>query len=193
VTGPRRVAVVPSTLALLPGYAGVADPVSALRRAALAATAWLLEDAPDRVDVLASPQRPDNVARGVPEPAGWRVGRALLGEGHDVRTLAPDQPPSAEALLVVGNGSATRSEKAPGHLDEAGFVFDEEIGAALRAGDPRMLIGLDAPLGERVWCFDVPVFAALGHAVRGAVAVTVDHDDDPFGVQYWVVRWTCGS
>jgi hypothetical protein len=22
---------------------------------------------------------------------------------------------------------------------------------------------------------------------------SVDYDGDPFGVQYWVVRWSCGS
>jgi hypothetical protein len=129
----------------------------------------------------------------VSEPAGWRVGRALLGEDPRLRMLAPDEPPSAAPLLVVANGSACRSEKAPGHLDERAFAFDEEIGTALRAGDAAALAGLDAARGEPLWCFDVAAFVAMGSAVRCPVVVQVDHDDDPFGVQYWVVRWTCGS
>jgi hypothetical protein len=192
VSGPRRVVVVPSTLALLPAYAGTDDPLPALRRTVVAAAQWLLKDEPESVDVLAAPQRPDNAARGVGEPAGWRVGRELLGP-VTVRALTPDRRATSPALLVVANGSATRSEKAPGHLDERAFPFDAEIGRALGEGDGEALIQLDSDLAAQLWCFDVPAFAALGRAVDGRVEATVDHDDDPFGVQYWVVRWTCGS
>ncbi len=35
---------------------------------------------------------------------------------------------------MVGNGSAKRTEKAPGHFDERAEAFDAELGASLRAG-----------------------------------------------------------
>ena len=98
-----RVALVPGVLALLPEYAGIEDPVADLRAACVSAVAWLGSD----VEVLADPQ-------------GVRVGRSLLG-------VAGVSTGSAN-VLVVGNGSARRTEKAPGHLDERSVAFD----AALR-------------------------------------------------------------
>lgn len=192
MSGVRRVAVVPSTLALLPSYAGAVDPVPALREASYAAARWLLDDGTGPAEVLTTGPRPDNAARGVEEPAGWRVGRELLGAGA-ARPLAPGAAPTAGALLVVANGSATRSERAPGHLDERAAAFDATIARGLADGDPTVLAGLDAGLGEQLWCFDVPSWVAFGRSVPVPVAVSVDHDDDPFGVQYWVARWTCGS
>jgi hypothetical protein len=192
VSTPRRVAVVPSTPALLPSYAGAVDPLPDLRRAAHAAAQWLLDGAGASVEVLTAGQRADNVARGVTEPLGARIAEQLLGTGT-ASTLPPGQTPAAESVLVVANGSATRSEKAPGHLDERAFAFDDAIARALRAGDPEALTRLDAGLGEQLWCHDVPALVALGGAVAGPVQAVVDHDDDPFGVRYWVVRWTCGS
>ena len=91
-------------------------------------------------------------------------------------------------MLVVGNGSARRTEKAPGHLDDRAVGFDAALGAALRAGD---LSGVDLSLGEALWAA-VEGFGELGSLLGGAPAV-VDYDDDPYGVQYWVMRWECAS
>ena len=101
---------------------------------------------------------------------------------------------TAPGLLVVANGSATRSEKAPGHLDERAFAFDDLIGAALREGEPGRLGALDTGLAEQLWCFDAPAWRHLGAlAPRPDGAVAVDYDADPYGVQYWVVTWECAS
>ena len=110
-----RVVLVPSTLLLLPEYAGQVDPVPELRSAVLEAVATL-GDGPVRV-VAAGP-RPDNVARGVIEAAGVRIARRLLGR---------EAVDGAAAVLVVANGSACRTEKAPGHLDERAEGFDATI------------------------------------------------------------------
>jgi hypothetical protein len=93
---------------------------------------------------------------------------------------------------VVANGTAKRSEKAPGHLDDRCAPFDAVVDEALRAGDPAPLAALDADLGADLWAFDVPAFRELGR-LPGPFQAEVDYAGDPFGVQYWVVRWTCGS
>ncbi len=186
---PQHVAVVPSTLMLLPEYAGIEDPVPDLRATTLAAVAWLVEHHPAEVSVLAGGSRPDNVARGAVASAGERVGRQLLLDaGFGGRVVD-----RAAGLLVVANGSACRSEKAPGHLDVRSAAFDDGIERALRAGVPKLLRDLDEALGRELWAPDVSAFRELGSLVDEPVAAVLDHADDPFGVQYWVARWTCGS
>jgi hypothetical protein len=183
--------VVPSAPLLLPEHAGLVDPVPALRAACREAVSWLVGQHPDRVAVLAAPARPDNLARGADEGVGVRLGRHLLREvGFSGE---PGEPGRAGGVLVVANGSATRTEKAPGHLDARATGFDEAIETALRVGDAATLRELDAALGEELWCFDVPPLRELGRLATGDVAAVCDYADDPFGVQYWVVRWTCGS
>jgi hypothetical protein len=187
------VVLVPSTPALLPAYAGACDPVAALRSACRGAVDWLVGRHPDKVAVASGPARADNVARGVPEPAGARVARHLLAaSGHRGEVVGTGHPEAA-GLLVVANGSATRSAQAPGHLDERAAGFDARIDRALREGDPAALRELDADLGVALWCHDVPALQVLGDVVAAATTVRVDYSDDPYGVQYWVVRWTCGS
>jgi hypothetical protein len=170
------VVIVPSTPALLPSYAGIVDPFPDLRAACAEAVSWLVHRHPDAVRVVAG------------RPA-TRVADHLLTEAGFTGTVQE----SAAGVLVVANGSATRSEKAPGHLDERSGAFDEAIGAALRGGDPTVLRALDPGLGRELWCHDVPAFQVLGGLVDGGVRAETTYDDDPFGVQYWVVRWTCGS
>ena len=165
-----RVVLVPGVLALLPEYAGLADPVAVLRAACRAAVAWLGSD----VEVVADAQ-------------GRRVAEHLLAERS--RPAETDET----AYLVVANGSACRSEKAPGHLDDRAAGFDDAVEKALRAPDPEALRGLDDGLGRELWAGNVPGLRALGDLLAGAGEPVVDYADDPFGVQYWVMRWTCGS
>lgn len=194
----RSVAVVPSSLALLPELASPDDPLREAREHARAAAAWLWRRHPDDVAVLAAPQRADNLARGVAESPGLRIGRALLADGGAATApapaLEPGEAPTASGLLVVANGSATRSEKAPGHLDDRAFAFDDDLAAALRGGHLERLAAVDPGLAEQLWCFDAPAWCHLGRLAPAPDGpVCVDYDDDPFGVRYWVTRWTCAS
>lgn len=204
MSGVRSVVVVPSALALLPGLASPGDPLGEVRERAQAAVAWLRQRHPGDVAVLAAPQRSDNVTRGVTESPGLRIGRALLAtpqESHEDAAAAPALDPDAvttatpaAGLLVVANGTATRSEKAPGHLDERAFAFDDAIAAALHGGEPSRLGALDPALAEELWCFDAAAWRGLGQLDPTPTGpVDVDYDDDPFGVRYWVTRWTCAS
>lgn len=154
-----RVVLVPGTLALLPEYAGIEDPVAELRAAALDAVAWLGRE----VIVLADGQ-------------GARVAAYLL-EATDRRG---DEP----SYLVVGNGSAMRTEKAPGHFDERAEAFDAALGASLRAGHPAV----DVDLARELWA-SVDAIVELAELGGDLGEAQVDYDDAPYGVQYWVIRF----
>jgi hypothetical protein len=191
---PADVVVVPSAPALLPEYAGLADPVAEVRMACHRAVAWLVERHPDRITVLSPGPRPDNVARGASTPAGPRVARHLLAQVGFTGTVVTDGAVLPDGgVLAVANGSAKRTEKAPGHLDERSLDLDAAIGRCLHEGDVAALRDLDEALAEELWAFDAPVLRTVGGLVRRPSDVVVDFDGDPFGVQYWVVRWSCGS
>lgn len=152
-----RVVLVPGVLALLPEYASLEDPVAELRAACLAAVSWLGRD----VEVLGDP----------------RIATHLL----DATAREGDEA----SYLVVGNGSARRTEKAPGHLDERSHPFDAELGAALSSSDaswPSLALGRDL-------LASLDGIDRLRGLLPPAYAAVVDYDDDPYGVQYWVMRW----
>jgi len=50
------------------------------------------------------------------------------------------------AMLVMGDGAARHTEKAPGYLDPRATGWDDEVHAALRDGDPKALADLDPDL-----------------------------------------------
>lgn len=159
-----RFAVVPGCLALLPEYAGLTDPVADERSASLAAVAALGPAA-----VVAGQQ-------------GARVGRHLLAAaGH----AALDDPARADALLVVANGSAKRTEKAPGHLDERAEAFDADLEARLRSGG---LEGLDTDLAADLWADVEPLVRLAGLVEVDPASVVVDLVSDPYGVFYLVAH-----
>ena len=105
-------------------------PVADLRAACLTAVPWLLDHSRERVVLLCARQ-----------PYSVNVGRHLLGvsrfSGEIEVSLLPGPAPDlgGAAVLAVADGSACRSEKAPGYLDERAFDFDAGIGAALTKGD----------------------------------------------------------
>ena len=154
VIGP--VALVPGVPALLPSYASLEDPVAALRAASVDAVGRL----GPRVLVRAS------------GPSGERVAAALVAAAGATVVEAGES-----GVLVVGNGSATRTEKAPGHLDERAAAFDD----ALRSS----FAGIDAGLAAELWADT----ARLGDLPPLSEAEVL-YDDAPFGVQYWVAVWT---
>lgn len=154
-----RVVLVPGVLALLPEYAGLEDPVAELRAAALAAVGWLGGE----VTVLADAQ-------------GARVAAHLL----DATSRSGGEP----SYLVVGNGSAKRTEKAPGHFDERAEEFDRALGESLRAGHPAV----DVALAGELWASTDAIVELAELDDLGAARV--DYDDAPYGVQYWVMRFT---
>jgi hypothetical protein len=148
-------ALVPGVPALLPAYASLEDPVAELRAACLAAVGGL----GPRVRVLAS------------GPSGARVGAALAA-AVGAAVVADGET----GVLVVGNGSARRTERAPGHFDPRAEDFD--------AGLRRTFAGIDADLAAELWA-DTDCLGVLPPLDEAEVT----YDDAPFGVQYWVARW----
>lgn len=192
-----KVALVPGVLALLPAYVGRTDPIAELRAACVAAVEWLGED----VAVVADPQGV-RVAEALGVSPGLDVARrqgsslldqrvgGLDGGFETVASATSSTSVGAHSVLVVANGSARRSEKAPGHLDERAAAYDSEIEKALRAGDISALRSLDPSLAEELMVGNVAGFARLGELLTPGTAPEVDYADDPFGVQYWVMRWS---
>lgn len=151
-------ALVPGVLALLPSYASIEDPVAGLRSACRQAVGRL----GPRVRVAAS-----DATGG----SGARVGAALVA-AVGAQVVDHDET----GVLVVGNGSATRAEKAPGHLDERAGAFDDALRESFGSVDPD--------LAAQLWA-DTACLALLPPLAEAEVL----YDDTPFGVQYWVAVW----
>ncbi|OON75165.1 class III extradiol dioxygenase subunit B-like domain-containing protein [Streptomyces tsukubensis] len=143
--------------------------------ASLAVAAWLLA----RTGWSAAPL------------SGLGVGEALSVErcvstGRDL--VAGDD---RVALLVMGDGSASRTVKAPGYLDERAAGFDAEVSRALGAADTAALRALDPDVayelkaaGRAPW--QVLAGAAEGRGLNGSLL----YEDAPYGVGYPVAAWS---
>jgi len=117
--------------------------------------------------------------------AGTRIG---VGPS-DLGRLIPELP-APVGILAMGDGSARRSLKAPGYLDDGAGPFDAGVARALDAGDVAALAGLDVEEGRRLLAAGVPVWRALGGVLTGrTVTARLHHDAAPFGVGYLVASW----
>ncbi|CAM5602870.1 MULTISPECIES: class III extradiol dioxygenase subunit B-like domain-containing protein [Streptomyces] len=95
------------------------------------------------------------------------------------------------ALLVMGDGSACRTVKAPGYYDERAEDFDAAVARALGAADTEALAGLDAELASELKasgrvCWQVLAGAAEGAGLRGELL----REEAPYGVGYFVAAWS---
>lgn len=150
----------------------------------------------------------------VPEtlPLALGLGIRLLDEAgyhgrRELQAVAADEPAPAcaalgsvlaqaaprVALLVMADGSARRSLKAPGYLDERSAAFDSEVGRAIRDGDMPALLALDAGLARELMATGRPGWQVLAGAMNGGrPASMIRYADDPFGVAYLVASLTVG-
>jgi hypothetical protein len=146
----------------------------------------------------------DGSAEPVPLPLG--LGRRLLDQAGYAGQLAlqtVDNMASAAdcaalgarlaattarvALLVMADGSARRSLKAPGYLDERSFPFDAQVTEAIRTGDMAALLALDASLAGDLMATGRPAWQVLAGAMGDQTpASVIRYSDDPFGVAYLV-------
>jgi hypothetical protein len=121
--------------------------------------------------------------------AGWSGPRRYVGVAQ-TRDLAID-PGRAAVLLAVGDGSACRTERAPGYLDDRAASFDTTIATALADGDLAALAGLDDALATDLLCRSLPVWRSVADAVAETViSSTLDLHVAPYGVAYFVARWS---
>lgn len=95
------------------------------------------------------------------------------------------------ALLVMGDGSACRTLKAPGYLDQRAAGFDAAAARGLAEADTGALMALDAELADELKVsgrapWQVLAGAAEGAALGGALL----YDEAPYGVGYLVATWS---
>jgi hypothetical protein len=95
-------------------------------------------------------------------------------------------------LLVMGDGSACRTEKAPGYLRPEAAPFDAHVAAALAAGDVAALAALDLELCDELRCAGRAPWQVLAGAAGAGVPPRrrVHYDDAPYGVGYLVASWS---
>lgn len=95
------------------------------------------------------------------------------------------------ALVVLGDGSARRTVKAPGYLDGRAADFDSSVAAALRSGVGSALEAVDSDLGAQLLAAGVPAWRVAGTVLAGRdYAAELLYDEAPYGVGYFVAGWT---
>lgn len=113
---------------------------------------------------------------------GWSIGPEGLG-------APPADGPVA--LLVMGDGSARRSLKAPGYLDDRAGAFDAAIAAILAEGDAAALTGIDEGLATELLAAGAPAWRAAGTLLLDAEwEAELLADVAPYGVGYLAAAWT---
>jgi hypothetical protein len=150
---------------------------------------------------------PDNPAARPALPPGPGIGAYLLDQAgyrgeRLIWSVSADEPvagcrklgadlagrDTSTALLIIGDGSARRGPRAPGHFDERAAAFDAEAARAVRAGDVRALLDLDPALARDLMATGRPAWQVLAGALEGCTSLSVEvpYDGDPFGVAYLV-------
>lgn len=204
---PDRSVRVPPTPA--PGRTASATPISGRPASATPASGRPASAAATSDPGARGPRLPGPTHPGPADPdpdlplplliAGW-----LRPDGVRIRgeLVAPDAEPAAclalgaalagedAALLVVGDGAATHSEKAPGYLDERAGPFDAAVADALRTADPAALAALDPLLAAQLWAVGrAPWQVLAGATADRAWTGELLHSSIPFGVAYHVAVW----
>jgi hypothetical protein len=138
-------------------------------------------------------------------PLSLTVGRWLLGAAPDRFQAIAQDAPAAEclalgerlaagrrtALLVMADGSAKLSEKAPGYLDPAAPPYQERWSKALAEADAAALAALDPAEAEALWAGGRAALQVLAGAAGGAaLAGRPLAELAPYGVGYSVAVWT---
>ncbi|MBT2383901.1 class III extradiol dioxygenase subunit B-like domain-containing protein [Streptomyces sp. ISL-11] len=138
--------------------------------------------------------------------AAWLLGRTGwaaapvqgLGVGEELeaeRCLAAGRELAAGdervALLVMGDGSACRTVKAPGYLDERAEPFDTAAARALGTADTTALAALDAELAYELKAAGRAPWQVLAGAGESAgLTGELLYDEAPYGVGYFVAAWS---
>jgi hypothetical protein len=95
-------------------------------------------------------------------------------------------------LVVMGDGSACRGEKAPGYDDPRALPYDEAVAAALAAADTTALRDLDPVLSAELLVAGRPAWQVLAGAVEatgGTWQGELGYHEAPYGVAYLVATW----
>jgi hypothetical protein len=138
-----------------------------------------------------------------PMPLSLQVGAWLLSDrrlasapmylaiGRDGEPVTPwPDLPAAIGVLVMGDGSARRSLKGPGYLDERAEPFDAAVVKALADGSAESLADLDLELADQLLAAGAPAWKAAASLLRaGTWRADILYADAPYGVMYTVASW----
>ncbi|MGH2671197.1 MAG: class III extradiol dioxygenase subunit B-like domain-containing protein [bacterium] len=91
-------------------------------------------------------------------------------------------------LLVMGDGSARRSEHSPVHLHPRAEIFDTTVAAALDTADTTTLEALDPDLAAELQAAGRAPWQVLAAAAPGLTGHLAYHAA-PYGVGYFVAGW----
>jgi hypothetical protein len=137
---------------------------------------WLVE----RSSAAGLPRTSITVATDAPPDACRDLGRELSDD------------PRRIALLVMGDGSARRSEHAPMHLHPRAELFDQVVADALENADAQVLAALDPDLAADLGAAGRAPWQALAGAVPGGWHGELHYAAAPYGVGYFVASWSPG-
>lgn len=145
------------------------------------------------------------IGRWLLDRAGGADGALLFGVSEDASpTRCTDlgaalaERAGRVAMLVMGDGSARRSAKGPGYLDERAEPFDAAAEAALAAADTDALGALDAELAAELLVAGRAPWQVLAGAARrtgedSPWQATVTYAAAPYGVTYLTATWLPGQ
>ncbi|WP_327231487.1 class III extradiol dioxygenase subunit B-like domain-containing protein [Streptomyces murinus] len=152
-------------------------------------------------DATAERELPSSLAVGawLLERTGW-ADAPVEGVGVE-ETLTPEwcaergrelgERADRVALLVLGDGSACRTVKAPGYLDERAAPYDAATARALATADLPALLSLDADLARILKSSGRAPWQILAGAAEGTdLDGTLLYEDAPYGVGYMVATWS---
>jgi hypothetical protein len=210
------VAFCPHPPLLLPGIAaGTEIETESLRFACDQAVGRLIETGPSQVVILGADGPPvslRSLAPGLVDSDQRRLPLALL-VGEWLLSRQPQCPPSIyvrigpdgdaitpwpdmagpTALLVMGDGSARRSVKGPGYLDERAQPFDDAVVDALANPARGALANLDLTLAAELLVAGAPAWMATAKLAgvdwQSDWHGEVLYADAPYGVMYMVATW----
>ncbi|MFF0449304.1 class III extradiol dioxygenase subunit B-like domain-containing protein [Streptomyces sp. NPDC004609] len=140
----------------------------------LAVGAWLLDRGR-----WGSPAEGLGIAESLAPALCRETGREIAGRADRV------------ALLAMGDGSACRTFKAPGYLDERAAGFDALAARALGNADIGTLAGLDVSPADELKAAGRAPWQVLAGAAEGAgLTGRLLYEGAPYGVGYFVAAWS---
>lgn len=144
-------------------------------------------------------------------PLSLAIGGWLLEQTKAVhlpriyRAIPPDTPPAActrfgreiadsndrIGLLVMGDGSARRSEHSPVHLHPRAEIFDTTVANALQHRNLDVLKALDPDLANELQAAGRAPWQVLAGALEGtSLSGDLTYEAAPYGVGYFVASFT---
>jgi hypothetical protein len=186
-------------VAVGPSETGGLVDIPAGTRGSFAAFGVPLEVRLGQGDPAAPPQLPSSLAVAAWLLRGWNAA-PVTGLGVDgglaaERCIEAGRELAASGervvLLVLGDGSACRTVKAPGYLDERAEPYDAAVADALAAADVDALTALDPEQARELLVAGRAPWQVLAGAAQGAgLEGELLYDAAPYGVGYFVAAWT---